>query len=230
MSISLNFGNSATFTSTNSPSLKAWGIYDVVFEGAEYSVIQGKKDANTSFELLKFNFNSPDGRYTETFFAPKAGDEVRKTRTNNNGHMVEMASNVETLMTTVKHILGTLSPDNLNKLLGKPFKSFKEFAETVIKATTSSNGKEVKIKLVGDKEGKAKSPYCVSVFSNGGEATISNNFICSKEGKLFFSDYETTQMKNMTTSKPTIMPSNTSKPSIIDEEDEDEGELDFDLV
>ncbi len=232
MSINLNFGTSNSFKSTTSEQLKAWEIHEVSFDGAEYSEIQGKKDPNANYEILKFTFSNADGKYTESFFAPKAGDEVRKTRQNAKGDTVENPSNVEVLMKSIGHIVGELAPDNLAKMMGKPFSSFKQFAETVVKATDSAKGKVTKLKLIGDKEGKAKSPFIVSVFSNGDEAKVSNNFIGEK---LFFTTFELSQKEKMQTAVPTNMAA-LNKPKAAtsmlpssDTSDDDGGDIDFDL-
>ena len=232
--VSLNFGGGSNFNSNNVPMLKPWGIYDVKFDGAEYSTFAGKTDPSITYEVLKFNFSNEDGKYTETFFAPKPGDEVRMKRKNANGHEMESPSNSETLILVVGHIISNLAPANFEKLKNMPFKTFKSFAENVVKATDKAKGNEIKIKLIGNKENKARAPYCVSVFKPGEAAVISNDFIGEK---LYFSNFELTQMKNMQEAVPTNIGQkikNLQNSSIEVEDDSDntseEETLDFDLL
>ena len=179
-------------------------------------------------------FSNEDGKYTETFFAPKPGDEVRMKRKNANGHEMESPSNSETLILVVGHIISNLAPANFEKLKNMPFKTFKSFAENVVKATDKAKGNEIKIKLIGNKENKARAPYCVSVFKPGEAAVISNDFIGEK---LYFSNFELTQMKNMQEAVPTNIGQkikNLQNSSIEVEDDYDdtseEETLDFDLL
>ena len=234
--MNLSFGSDSNFNSTSVAQLDAWKIHKVKFDGAEFSEIQGKKDPSVKYEVLKFKFSNEDGSYTESFFGPKPGDEVRKTRKNNKGEDIETPSNVEVTMKTIGHILQNLNPELLKKMSATSFKSFKQFAETIVKYMDSSKGKETNIKLIGDKENKSRSPFCVSVFKNGEEAKVSNNFIGEK---LFFTVYELESMNKIQTASPTNMASINKKETDIlgnatisnnsNDDDEDGEVLDLDL-
>lgn len=223
--MNLNFNASAnSFVSTSLPVLKPWEIHEVVFDGCEYTTFEGKKDPTQTYEVFKISFRNENGRYTETLFAPKAGDDVRRTRKNANGHEVEMPSNLETLVKTIGHFLTAVAPEVLEKLLGKQT-SFKSLCEGIQKATDKYKGKKsLKLKLIAGKDGKPRLPYILSIFKNGEDSEITNN--CMGEN-LYFTDYELGQKDKFENEKPTSMASvNAAAPS---ESAADDDDFNFDL-
>ena len=230
MEMNIGFKTDEKYVSTSLPLLKPWEIHDVEFDGFEYATFDGKKDPTAKYEVLKIKFKNDEGQFTHTLFAPKPGDEKRPTRKNKNGHEMESPSNVEVFTKTIGHVLNEISPATLTKLAGKNT-TFEKLCNFLVTETKSKIGTKTKIKLIGDKEGKPKFPYLLSVFENGGEAVVTNNCIGQKLG---FTSYELDTKKKMETAAPTKMASTDNagsetqlNNSPIQEEEKDP--LDFDL-
>lgn len=229
MNMNIGFSADESYVSTSLPLLKPWDIYDVKFDGCEYTTFAGKKDPTATFEVLKIKFVEVNGagQYIETLFSPKAGDEKRPTRKNKEGHEVEGPSNLENFQKMVGHFLTDICPEALPKLAGKSL-GFKTLADFIVKATDPKKGQETQIKLIGDKNGRARSPYMLSVFENGKPAVITNNWIGKNLG---FTAYELTQKEKQANAAPTDMASTTraAAPSSSPVQTEKEDDLDFDL-
>lgn len=222
----LKFNEGDNYVSTTKPLLKPWDIYEVTFKGCEYNTFAGKKDPEANYEVLKFNFETESGRYTETLFAPKASDSERKTRKNANGHVIAQPSNLDYFINTVGQILKCISPETLEKLQKKAM-PFSTMAQVVAESTKSSIGKKVFLKLIGNNKNEPRLPYFLSIFENSPEPKVTSNFISANKDLLAFSDFELTRKEKMATAKPTNMASvaNTS----IDGDNSDISDLDLDL-
>lgn len=234
MNLNIGFNKDEKFVSSSLPLLKAWGIYEVTFDGCEYTTFAGKKDPNANYEVLKFKFKGETGQYVETLFAPKPGDEERKTRTNANGHEVPTPSNIDNFKYELGQLLTYISPEALNKLAGKSV-SFSDIAKFVVKQTEASIGKTVYIKLIGNKSNKPRFPYFLSFFEGQGEPVITNNFISDSINKLGFTEYELSQKDKIENAKPTNMASvsegNSTDLNNPDASDESaSADLDLDLL
>lgn len=230
MEMNIGFKADEKYVSTSLPLLKPWEIHDVEFDGFEYATFDGKKDPSAKYEVLKIKFKNDEGQFTHTLFAPKPGDDKRPLRKNKNGHEMEGPSNVEVFTKTIGHVLNEISPATLTKLAGKNT-TFEKLCAFLVSETKSKIGTKTKIKLVGDKDGKPKFPYLLSVFENGGEAVVTNNCIGQKLG---FTSYELDKKKEMESAAPTQMPSTSnggsesvSMGSPVQEDAKDP--LDFDL-
>ena len=66
-----NFGDVVTTSAVNSSSaLKPWNIYEGKFEGLERTELQGKKDPNSKYDIIKFSFSCDEGSFTSSIFVP----------------------------------------------------------------------------------------------------------------------------------------------------------------
>lgn len=227
-----NFGTLATTQATSNAQarLKPWGIYPVKFAGARKEVIQGKKDPNATYEILKVRFDGEDGYYEESIFFPKPGDEKRPVYKNKDDHEYEGASSFERTMTFIAQVAEVLNPEGFKKMqaASAKFKSFDDVVTAFIKITDPAKGKETNLKLVGRTQNGTvvpSLPKFVAINKNG-EKFTSDNFLGDK---LFFSAYEESKRAEYLNAKPTEMgkaihediPVNTMSGS------EDEGDIDF---
>lgn len=203
-----NFGSLATTQATSNVQqrLKPWGIYPVKFAGARKETIQGKKDPNATYEILKVRFDGEDGYYEESIFYPKDGDDQRPTYTSKDGHEYQGASSFDRTMTFIAQVAEVLNPEGFKKMqeASSKFKSFDDVVKAFITITDKVKGKETKLKLVGRTQNGnvvAALPKFVAVNKNGEKFTC-DNFLGDK---LFFSAYEETKKAEYLNTKPTEM-------------------------
>ena len=214
----LEFGKLANTSgiSTGAKMLKPWNIYKVKFAGCKVETIQGKKDPDKTYTILKIRFESENGYYEESVFFPQESDAVRPTRTNKEGHEIEMPSNFERTTTLIAQLANTLNPEGFKKMqaASSKFKSFNDVCKALIQITDPKKGVETNLKLIGraDKAGviKAALPYFVSL-NKDGEVWTSDNFIGDK---LDFTDYEIKQKNAYESAKPTAMDDKPKKPAV----------------
>lgn len=205
-----NFGSLATTQATSNAQqrLKPWGIYPVKFAGARKETIQGKKDPNKTYEILKVRFEGEDGYYEESIFFPKPEDTKRPVYQNKEGHEYEGASSFERTMTFIAQVSEVLNPEGFKKMqaASSKFRSFDDVVSAFIKITDAVKGKETNLKLVGRVQNGnvvPALPKFVAVNKNG-EKFTSDNFVGDK---LFFSDYEEGKRAEYLNAKPTTMSS-----------------------
>lgn len=208
MSTSFNFSSLATTQATSSaqPRLKPWGIYNVKFAGARKEVIQGRKDPNATYEILKVRFEGEEGYYEESIFYPKAGDDTRPTYTSKEGHEYQGASSFERTMTFIAQVATVLNPEGFKKMqaASSKFKSFDDVVTAFIKITDVAKGKETKLKLIGKTQNNsvvASLPKFIAV-NKKGEAFVCDNFIGEK---VYFDDKEEARRSEYLNAKPTSM-------------------------
>lgn len=202
MSMNFGFSSESAVRNTRRP-LAPWGIYKVKFTGAEISEFKGHKDPNAVYKVLRFNFENEEGYYSESLFFPKEGDEERRTYESNGG-TVQMPSNLEVTMATVKQTLQVLCPKGFEAVqkASVKFKSFDDVANAAVKVLDKVKGTETNIKLTGrTRDGKvvAQIPRLVGIDKEG-EAFIADNYIGDK---LYFSDYEEKKKAEFANAKPT---------------------------
>ena len=229
-----NFGSLATTQATSNVQqrLKPWGIYPVKFSGARKEVIQGKKDPNATYEILKVRFDGEDGFYEESIFYPKAGDEQRPTYTSKDGHEYQGASSFDRTMTFIAQVAEVLNPEGFKKMqaASSKFKSFDDVVTAFIKITDVAKGKETNLKLVGRTQNGsvvAGLPKFVAVNKNGEKFTC-DNFVGDK---LFFSAYEEGKKAEYQSAKPTDMSSaNSSVAKDVDGPSAGSEDIDFESL
>lgn len=231
MSTSFNFGTLATTQATSNVQrlLKPWNIYPVKFAGARKEVIQGKKDPNATYEILKVRFEGEDGYYEESIFYPKPGDEERPIYTSRDGHEYQGASSFDRTMTFIAQVAEVLNPEGFKKMqaASSKFKSFDDVVTAFIKITDPVKGKATHLKLVGKtKDGNVTAvlPKFVAISKNGEKFTC-DNFVGDK---LFFSAYEEKKKAEYQNAKPTDMSSvDSTIAENVDGQPSDAEEIDF---
>lgn len=225
--MAFNFGSLATTQATSGiqQRLAPWGIYPVKFAGAKKDTIQGKKDVDATYNVLRVRFEGEQGYYEETIFYPKDGDDKRPTYTSKDGHEYQGASSFERTMTFIAQVAGVLNPKGFEKMkeASSKFKSFDDVVKAFIAVTEPAKGHETHIKLVGrTQNGNVVPglPKFVAVNKNG-ELFTSDNFIGDN---LFFTAYEESKKKEAESAKPTDMSSVDNSFEQINTEDR----IDFD--
>lgn len=203
-----NFGSLATTQAISNVQqrLKPWGIYPVKFAGARKETINGKKDPNAVYDILKVRFEGEDGYYEESIFYPKAGDDERPVYTSKDGHEYQGASSFDRTMTFIAQVAEVLNPEGFKKMQdnSSKFKSFDDVVKAFIAITDPVKGKETNLKLVGRTQNGsvvACLPKFVAINKNGEKFTC-DNFLGDK---LFFSAYEETKKNEYANAKPTDM-------------------------
>lgn len=232
----LKFGNLANTSGVATGSmLKPWNIYKVKFAGCKVETIQGKKDPEQTYTILKVRFEGAEGYFEESIFFPKESDGVRPTRTNKEGHEIEMPSSFERTTTFIAQLGNVINPEGYKKMqaLSAKFKSFDDVCKVLIQITDPKKGTETNLKLIGkpNKEGviRAALPYFVSL-NKDGDVWTSDNFIGDK---LDFTDYEMKQKEAYVNAKPTTMAtrSTTTSPQVSDTATvADDDEIDLDSI
>ena len=229
MDMNISFTPDENYVSTALPLLKPWDIYNVKFDGCEYTTFDGKKDPTAKYEVLKIKFIEVNGagQHTETFFAPKPGDEKRPIRTNKEGHEMESASNLESFQKSIGQFLTVIAPEIMGKLSGKST-TFETLATFIAKNTESKKGTVTNIKLIGNSQNRARIPYIASVFEKGGPVVVTNNWIGDNLG---FTTYELSAKAKQANAAPTDMASTqggtTGSSAPVQQEKSDD--LDFNL-
>lgn len=228
-----NFGSLATTQATSNVQqrLKPWGIYPVKFTGARKETIQGKKDPNAVYDILKVRFEGEDGYYEESIFYPKDGDDKRPTYTSKDGHEYQGASSFDRTMTFIAQVAEVLNPEGFKKMqeLSSKFRSFDDVVKTFIKVTDAAKGKETHLKLVGRTQNGnivPGLPKFVAVNKNGEKFTC-DNFIGDK---LFFSAYEETKKAEYASAKPTTMESKDEVANSVDTVSAGSEDMDFESL
>lgn len=186
-------------TSNVQPRLKAWQIHEVEFKGVEFSSFAGKKDPNTTWQVMRTKFENKDGIFEETMFCPKEGDDVRTK----NGDR-ENPSNLERFQFFVAQLGEQLAPERYAKFKTRQYdlpNDFERMIKDLNETLKPAIGKTVKLKLIGNKKGEAVLPYFVNL-NREGKPYTSNNFLGDK---VFFTTYELDTMDKQKNTKPTDM-------------------------
>lgn len=206
----ISFGTIGKVSATPSVRrLKPWEIHEVTFAGCKVETIQGKKNPEAVYEILKIRFENDNGYYEEPiFFVTSERDVTRNKYTDKNGHERELPSTHERNMLFAKQLINDVNPKALEKfveLCGK-ISSYKDFAALIIKLTDPVKNKhKTRLKLVGktDKDGNIN-------------AVLPNFANVNKDGGLFCSDvflgpnaefsaYEKGKREEYLNAKPTDM-------------------------
>lgn len=229
-----NFGSLASTQPTSSVQqrLRPWGIYPVKFVGARKETINGKKDPNAVYDILKVRFEGEDGYYEESIFYPKDGDDVRPTYKSKDGHEYQGASPFDRTMTFIAQVAEVLNPEGFKKMqeASSKFRSFDDVVKVFIAITDKVKGKETNLKLIGRVQNGsvvAGLPKFVAINKKGEKFTC-DNFIGEK---LFFTASEEARKAEYANAKPTNMSeSDASIPSDINDSSKGSEDLDFGLL
>ena len=166
--------------------------------------------------------------YEETVFCPKEGDDVRQV-SSNNGVERESPSNFEKFKFMLAHIGEQLAPKKYEAFKTKTFalpEEFEKLVKTFADITKDAVNKHTNLKLIANKKGEPCLPYFVNI-SKAGDAYISNNWLGDK---VFFSDYEISQMNKQKSNGPTDMPGTSSDDfAASNDAATDNADLDFEV-
>lgn len=221
MSFQVNFGseqNNVSYEATGSNYLKPWDIYKVKLTEFKYDTVTGKD--GTVYEGLRIVFTSDDNKQFNHFvFGVNSEKDMQRPVYNDR----EMPSQFETLRLTINHILGAFDPkivEKLNKAIAGKQISIQQYIEFAAKACAGNLNKECYIKIVGDNNNYATMPRIATVWNNGEEAVISNNFISTDASKLSFNNYELRKAEDMKNRKPTSMATEGANSTVTNLDDE----------
>lgn len=182
-----------------STRLKANGIYDVAFDGAEATVIEGKD--GTKYNVLRMKFVDDNGlTFEDTIFEPRHGDDVRQE----NSYGYANPSRVEEIVFKVKHLIRAVAPKVADQMEDKKiqFTSWEDLRQFVVKNTAKSVGTRTQIKLLADKNGNPQFPMYVLGISKTNEVYPKTNFIGAN---LAFTTKEKEKIDNAAEAKSTDM-------------------------
>ena len=205
-----NFSTTAGASqSTFKPQLPGNEIHEVKFDGAVSEDIQGKKDPEQVYKVLKLKFSNEKGQFEHTIFEPRKEDFDRgENKTTRNGEETTFPtpSNVELMMLLLKHTIDAVLPSLGEKIdkgevtLGG--KNWEQLRNNIVKVLEKGKGVTTKIKLINDSKGNPRFPGFFAGINQEGKAYVRNNFIGASVG---FTSYEKTRIDNASNAKPTKM-------------------------
>ena len=143
--ISFDFGTTAD---NRQKRLKPNEIHTVHFDGCEARDITSTSDPERKFKVLDIKFSNDEGTFTHTIFEPTEADLTRSQN-----QWGEGASNFESMMLLLKHLIDAVNPVLGNKINKKEASlkapNWDALRQLMVKATESGKGTEVQIKLLG---------------------------------------------------------------------------------
>jgi hypothetical protein len=193
--------------STFKPQLPGNEIHEVRFDGIVSEDVQGRKEPDKTFRVLRIKFSNDKGQFEHTIFEPRPEDSKRRENTvvkDGKEQKIPSASNKENMMLLLKHLIDAVLPEVGKKIdkgevtLGG--KDWEQFRNNVVAILNKGIGATVKIKLVKDQEGKVIFPRYFTGINQEGRAYVRNNFIGSN---LAFTAYEKSNMNNEAKATPT---------------------------
>lgn len=208
--MAFSFNNTANSSQSNiKPRLNGNQIHTVQFDGCEIQDIQGVKNPNEIYKVLKLKFSNEEGSYEHTIFEPKESDFQRSENTyadKNTGEnkSIPQPSNVENMMLLFKHAIDSINPDvakqiddGVKNLGAKDWNDLRRLVQSILNV---GKGTSFQIKLITNSKGEGVFPGFFSGINKDGKVYVRNNFIGKKLG---FSAYESTKINNSLKSKPT---------------------------
>lgn len=202
--------------------LKAWGIYDVVFKGLEYT--QGTNKEGNVWKAMKIKFSGDEGVFEPLVFCPGEDGGERMTG-ESGGKKWELPSGLENLKFTIAHLLENLAPEYIEKFSKVSVTlpdDFDKLVEILNKALAKAVNKQTKLKLIGNNKGYASLPNFISI-NKEGDAYISNNWLGDT---VAFSDYEVKKMNEQKNAKPSEVKEDTDG---VDDTAAGNEDLDFEV-
>lgn len=203
MAIQVTFGTETQNNSYEAAAgnyLKPWNIYEVKMTKFAYDTVTGKD--GTVYEGLSMEFESEDNKKFNTFVYGVNKQEDLERRVYNDR---EMPSQFEVLRLTINHVLGAFNAsyvEKINKAVAGKQVTIRQYIELAAKAAANCLNKTCYIKIIGNNSNYSSIPRIATVWNNGEEAVISNNFISTDKSKLSFSNYELRKAKEMQERKP----------------------------
>jgi hypothetical protein len=232
-----NFGSFSTTSAVNTskPQLKPYNSYKVKYAGSRIEHMNGKKDPEKVWDILKIRFEGEDGYYEESVFFLNDNDKERPKYKNAEGHEYERPSRFENTMTLLIQLATVLNPEAAKKFQAAlpKCRSFEDVANVFIKVLEKEQNKELYIKLLGRTSNGAvyaSLPSCCGLSKDGERFPIN---VFSQKDDFNWSAYELQKKNEYLNAKPTAMSS--SKPSedltsSIDTATTDSSEFDIDSL
>lgn len=217
--------------STSKPKLEGNKIHVVELESCEAVTIQGVKEPDKVFNVLKFRFSNDDGYFEKTIWEPRPEDFDKRESDYKNPktgkvEKIPQPSNVDTMMLFFKHVLDVANKkvaqeiDAEQKSLGA--KDWNGLRALIVELFKNSKGIKSKLKLLKNKDGEAIIPY-FSGMTREGKPYVKNNFFGDK---VAFSTYEIDKIKKEANAVVTPMPDE----NIVEDETSDSNlNLDFEI-
>lgn len=206
--MNFNFSTTAGASqSTFKPQLEGNKIYNVKFDGAEATELQGKKDPSMVYKVLKLKFSNDEGVFEHMIFEPRQEDAERRQSTTSSGETFENPSNIESMMLLLKHTIDAVVP-NVGKQIDEGTANLSAtgwdaLRKKIVEILKPGIGTETKIKLVTDKNNNARFPgFFASLARETNKPYIRTNFIGEK---VAFSSYEMDRINKAANAKPTDM-------------------------
>lgn len=206
--MNFNFDNLSTtnFESSSKKYLKPYEIYEVSLTKFEPSTLKGSKDPNASYPVISIEFTGDDGVFSQNIFIPSTDADFER-RENPSSHKL-MPSRFDQYQFTLMQIVKAVNPSGEEKIKANAskIKTIDQFTDLVTKALKGKENVKVFLKLVGQNTNGttyARLPNACLIGNDGNPAPL--NFINAEEDKLYFSNYEMTQMKAYKEAKPTNM-------------------------
>ena len=234
MSETFNFGSFSTTSAVNTskPQLKPYNSYKVKYAGSRIEHVNGKKDPDKVWDILKIRFEGEAGYFEEPVFFLNEDDKKRPVYQNKDGHDYERPSRFENTMTMLIQLATILNPEAAKKFQGvlPKCKSFEDVANAFIKVLEKEQNKELYIKLLGRTSNGsvyASLPNCCGLTKEGERFPIN---IFSTEDNFNWSAYELQKQAEYKNAKPTTMGKNTGSEEALNSIDSvGEDNEDFDL-
>jgi len=240
MSFSFNTTAGAS-QSTAKPRLAGNSIYDVKFDGCEIQDIQGVKDPDKVYKVIKLKFSNESGTFEHTVFEPRPEDFKRGETEykNKEGKMekIPQPSGIESMMLLFKHAIDAIVPsigkeiDEQKRSLGA--NDWEGLRKLVVTILDKGKGNSTKIKLLkNSKTGEAVFPGFFAGLTRPdtdgvSRAYVKNNFIGEK---LAFSTYEADRIKKESEAKPTKVDSFVPETSSTADVNTDGLDMTFDVL
>lgn len=231
-----NFSSFSTenAVSTSKPQLKPYNSYKVKYAGSRIERVQGKKDIDKVWDILKIRFEGEEGYYEESVFFLTEEDKQRPVYKNNEGHEYERPSRFENTMTLLIQLASVLNADAAKKFqanLGK-CKSFNDVAKVFSTVLEKELNKELYIKLLGRNSNGAiyaALPSCCGLTRDGERFPIN---VFSNKDDFKWTAYELSKQAEYKNAKPTSMDSKTNMAvgASIDSTSGSEDEIDFESL
>ena len=121
--------------STSKSQLKPYNSYKVKYAGSKIEHVQGKKDVDKVWDILKIRFEGEEGYYEESVFFLNDNDKERPKYKNAEGHEYERPSRFENTMTLLIQLASVLNEESAKKFQSvlPKCRSFEDVANSFIK-------------------------------------------------------------------------------------------------
>lgn len=195
---------------SESQSLKANTIHDVVFKGVESKTV-GK---DTSYKVLEISFEKPGvGNYSKTIFAPQRREDAQRQSQVFNGETRTSPSNVEQTMEIVRQLIAAVNPEFYKAFSEKDPKALAQWnpstwdtmCQQLAKLVNPKAGAKLQIKLLAKSDGTPDIPgFPLGIASKTGNLFVGTKIFGTE---LVFTKREMDKIASAVNPAPSRMPS-----------------------